>query len=47
MVKGLQLTFEARNLTDSYTVITTGATDAIYNSVGGGRSYFAGFKYRY
>lgn len=45
--RGLQLTFEARNLTDSYTVITTGATNAIYNSVGGGRSYFAGFKYRY
>ncbi|PIC00543.1 TonB-dependent receptor [Caulobacter sp. X] len=45
--RGLQLTFEARNLTDSYTVITTGVTNAIYNSVGGGRSYFAGFKYRY
>lgn len=47
LAKGLQVTFEARNITDSYTTITTGATDAIYNSVGGGRSYFAGFKYRY
>lgn len=44
---GLQLTAEARNLTDAYTVITTGATNAIYNSVGAGRSYFAGFKYHY
>ncbi|ENZ80631.1 TonB-dependent receptor [Caulobacter vibrioides OR37] len=45
--RDLQLTFEARNLTDSYTTMTTGVTNAIYNSVGGGRSYFAGFKYRY
>lgn len=44
---GFQLTFEARNLTDSYTVLTTGVTNAIYNSVGAGRSYFAGFKYHY
>ncbi|WP_334685415.1 TonB-dependent receptor [Sphingomonas sp. PL20] len=47
VLRGIQLTFEARNLTDSYTIQTTGATNAIYNSVGAGRSFFGGFKFKY
>ncbi len=47
ILRGLQLTFEARNLTDSYTIQTTGATNAVYNSVGAGRSFFGGFKFHY
>lgn len=43
----LRLTLEARNLTDSYIRQTTGLTDAVYNAVGSGRSYFAGFRYTY
>ncbi|MFZ5748778.1 MAG: TonB-dependent receptor [Pseudomonadota bacterium] len=44
---GVRLTFEARNLTDSYIHQTTGLTGAVYNSVGSGRSYFVGFRVEY
>lgn len=47
LARGVRLTAEARNLTDSYIRQTTGVTDAVYNSVGAGRSYFLGFRYRY
>lgn len=41
-----RLTLEARNLTDVYTRQVTGLNDSVYNSVGNGRSYFAGLRYR-
>jgi len=43
----LSLKLEARNLTDVYTRQVTGAADSVYNSVGGGRSYFVGLRYRF
>ncbi|WP_213979100.1 TonB-dependent receptor [Sphingomonas sp. dw_22] len=43
----LSASIEARNLTDSYIRQTTGTEDSVYNSVGAGRSYFAGLRFRY
>ena len=45
--RGINLSLEARNLTDSYIRQTTGAYDSLYNAVGAGRSYFAGLRFRY
>jgi outer membrane receptor protein involved in Fe transport len=45
--RGLSASLEARNLTDSYIRQTTGGYDSLYNTVGAGRSYFAGVRYRY
>lgn len=45
--RGLSASIEARNLTGSYIRQTTGGYDSLYNTVGAGRSYFAGVRYRY
>ncbi len=43
----LKLSFEARNLTNDDWKQVTGATGAVYNSVGAGRSYFADIAFKY
>jgi iron complex outermembrane receptor protein len=47
LIRQVSVSLEARNLTDSYIRQTTGANDSVYNSVGAGRSYFAGIRFRY
>ncbi len=45
--RSLKLSLDARNLTGSYTIQTTGIADSLYNSVGNGRSYWLGIHYSY
>ena len=47
VARGLNLTFSASNLTNAYQRQTTGLNQSIYNTVGVGRSYFAGFRYEF
>ena len=47
VVSKLTLTLDARNLTSSYIKQTTGLNRSVFNSVGLGRSFFAGLRYRY
>lgn len=44
--KGLKLSLQARNLTDSYVKTVTGLNESVYNSIGQGRSYFLNISYR-
>jgi TonB-dependent receptor len=43
----MKISLEARNLSNTYWKQVTGATGAVYNSVGSGRSYFADFVFTY
>jgi hypothetical protein len=47
IMKNFRLVFEARNLTNSSIVETTGVNNSPYNSVGSGRSFFGGFSYKF
>lgn len=47
LMREVSVSLEARNLTNSYIRQTAGAYDSIYNTVGAGRSYFAGLRFRY
>ncbi|WP_414902369.1 TonB-dependent receptor [Sphingomonas flavalba] len=45
--KWLGLTFDAKNITNSYYIQSTGTEDSLYNSVGEGRSYWVGARLKY
>lgn len=42
-----RLTFDVKNITNSYYVQSIGTEDSLYNSVGAGRSYWVGLHLRY
>jgi TonB-dependent receptor len=46
IMKDLHLTFDARNVTNSYVIEGTGIADALSYSVGPGRSYWVGVRFQ-
>ncbi|NQE63601.1 TonB-dependent receptor [Caulobacter sp. RHG1] len=43
----IQLTFDAKNLGDSYSIQSTGLEDSLSNALGAGRSYWLGLRFNY
>lgn len=41
----IQLTFDAKNLGDSYSIQSTGLEDSLYNTLGAGRTYWLGLRF--